>query len=348
MEIYKLLDRFELLYSNDNRLADLRRAYIDQDLTSIFKLCNADEDLRKAVMEENWHSIFRVIDNKRTIGEIEDLRKAVLEENLHSLFRLLPGTDDLRKAVLDKNIHSIFRLLDNKDLKGIVLNDNYYALWRILDKYTGSHFVYAFKNLIENEITFDEDCFSRGQLESKLWLIDELKKTSMSLGTVFLCAGWYGTLATMMFENNLDLVKIRSFDIDRNCPQIAEIFNKKWVVDGWKFKATVQDIHDMNFNGEHVYRVYKSDGEFEVLFDIPDTIINTSSEHIENFVEWYNRIPDGKLIVIQGNDYFEIEEHVNCSKDLKEFSDKSPMTTVLYEGELELPKYKRFMKIGFK
>ena len=96
MEIYKLLDRFELLYSNDNRLADLRRAYIDQDLTSIFKLCNADEDLRKAVMEENWHSIFRVIDNKRIIGEIEDLRKAVLEENLHSLFRLPPGTDDLR------------------------------------------------------------------------------------------------------------------------------------------------------------------------------------------------------------------------------------------------------------
>ena len=54
------------------------------------------------------------------------------------------------------------------------------------------------------------------------------------------------------------------------------------------------------------------------------------------------------MIVIQGNDYFEIEEHVNCSKDLNEFSYKSPMTNVLYEGELQLPKYKRFMKIGIK
>ena len=54
------------------------------------------------------------------------------------------------------------------------------------------------------------------------------------------------------------------------------------------------------------------------------------------------------MIVVQGNDYFEIKEHVNCSENLQEFSDKSPMTTVLYEGQLELPKYKRFMKIGFK
>jgi hypothetical protein len=348
MEIYKLLDRFELLYKHDERLADLRRAYIDQDLTSIFKLSTSSEDLRKAIMEENWHSIFRTIENKRIIGEAEDLRKAILEENIHSLFRLLPGTDDLRKAVVDKNIHSIFRLTNNKDLKGLVLNDNYYDLWRILENYTNSHFVYAFKTLLEKEIPFDEDCFSRGQLESKLWLIEELKKTSMSLGTVFLCAGWYGTLATMMFENNLDIIKIRSFDIDKSCPSIAEIFNKKWVVDDWKFKASVQDIHDINFNDEHVYRVYKSNGEEELLWDTPDTIINTSSEHINNFTEWYNRIPDGKMIVVQGNDYFEIKEHVNCSENLQEFSDKSPMTTVLYEGQLELPKYKRFMKIGFK
>ena len=108
MEIYKLLDRFELLYKHDERLADLRRAYIDQDLTSIFKLSPCSEDLRKAIMEENWHSIFRTIENKRIIGEAEDLRKAILEENIHSLFRLLPGTDDLRKAVIDKNIHSIY------------------------------------------------------------------------------------------------------------------------------------------------------------------------------------------------------------------------------------------------
>ena len=29
----------------------------------------------------------------------------------------------------------------------------------------------------------------------------EVEKIGMHLGTVFLCAGWYGTLATMLFES---------------------------------------------------------------------------------------------------------------------------------------------------
>lgn len=352
MEIYKLLDRFELLYKHDERIADLRRAYIDRDLASIFKLSDCSEDLRKAIMEENWHSIFRIIDNKRIIGELEDLRKAALEGNIHSLFRLLPGTDDVRKAVLDKNIHSIFRLIDNKDLKGVVLNDNYFDLWRLLEQWKGpNQFVYAFKTLHKKEIAFDEDCFSRGQLESKLWLVNELEKCSIAtgpLGTIFLCAGWYATLATMLFDADIDLLKIRNFDSDPTTSHIAEIFNKKWVTEDWRFKSCCQDIHEINFNDEHCYKVFKGNGDSELLYDSPDTIINTSSEHINNFLQWYNNIPDGKIVVIQGNDYFEIEEHVNCSKDLKEFSNKSPMTTVLYEGELQLPKYKRFMKIGIK
>ena len=348
MEIFKLLDRFELLFENDDRFADIRRAYIDQDLSSIFKLSNTADDLRKAVLEQNWHSIFRVIDNRRCLGDIEDFRKVVLEENLHSLFRLLPGTDDLRKAVLNHDLHSIFRLIDYKDLKGLVLNDNYYDLWRVLNNYTNTHFIYAFKTLIESEIKFDEDCFSQGQLKSKKWLVEELKACSVDLGTVFLCAGWYGTLATMLFESKIPLNKIRSFDLDPSCVEIAEIFNKKWVVDNWKFKASCQDIHNFIFNDDHIYRVYKAGGEEELLYDTPDTLINTSSEHIKDYCAWFNRIPDGKLVVVQGNDYIEIDEHINCSKDLKEFSDKSPMTTVLYEGELELEKYKRFMKIGYK
>ena len=349
MDIFKLLDRFEVLYPDDERIADLRRAYIDRDLASIFKLSDCSEDLRKAIMEENWHSIFRTIDNKRIIGELDDLRKAALEGNIHSLFRLLPGTEDLKKAVVDKNIHSIFRLTDNKDLKDVVLNDNYFALWRLLEQWNvPNQFVYAFRTLLKEDILFDEDCFSRGQLESKLWLVNELKKIGIDLGTVFICAGWYATLAVMLFESGLTLEKIRSFDIDESTEKIAEIFNKHWVINGWKFKSVVQDIHDINFK-EHCYIVAKSGGsDFERLWDTPDTIINTSSEHINNFEQWYNKIPDGKNVVIQGNDYFEIEEHVNCSKDLKEFSDKSPMTTVLYEGELQLPKYKRFMKIGIK
>ena len=45
----------------------------------------------------------------------------------------------------------------------------------------------------------------------------------------------------------------------------------------------------------------------------PDTVINTSCEHIENFNEWYDKIPKGKIVILQTNNYFDFE-HVNCSR----------------------------------
>ena len=81
-----------------------------------------------------------------------------------------------------------------------------------------------FKNFFVNETQIDADCFRRGQLQSKLWLVNELKKLKLYLGTVYLCAGWYATLATMLFESKIKLDKIRSFDIDPSCVDIAEVF----------------------------------------------------------------------------------------------------------------------------
>ena len=101
---------------------------------------------------KNIHSIFRCIDNKRMIGEVEDLRKAVLEQNLHSLFRLLPGNEDLRKAVLEDNMHSIFRLVGNEDLKKAVMDDNIWSLFRLLKYKSNTYFVDAFKNFETNDI----------------------------------------------------------------------------------------------------------------------------------------------------------------------------------------------------
>ena len=48
------------------------------------------------------------------------------------------------------------------------------------------------------------------------------------------------------------------------------------------------------------------------------------------------------------NDYFDIEEDVNCATDLDNFSKMAPMEHVYFEGDLELEKYTRYMKIGYK
>jgi len=232
------------------------------------------------------------------------------------------------------------------DLRKTILNNDKYALFRLIQSITDSQLIEGLRKY-KDDTKFNSDCFSRGQLQSKLWLIKELQNLNIDLGTVFLCAGWYGTLATMLFESNIPVDKIRSFDIDDSCIDIAKTFNRPWVIDEWRFQASTEDIHNINFT-EHTYTVTRADGTSAELLDRPDTIINTSCEHIKNFKEWYNKIPKGKLVVLQSNNYYSIEDHVNCSEDLEEFSNSVPMSLILYEGELELNKYTRFMKIGLR
>jgi hypothetical protein len=278
MEIKDLVDRFELLDPNNQNLADLRRSYIDKDLSSIFRLITDDSK--------------------------EDLRKLVMEDNI-------------------------------------------WSLWKLLTSYTDTQFVAALKNFHVNEIQINLDCLSQGQIKSKKWLVDELVKLDLELGTVFLCAGWYATLATMLFESPIKIDKIRSFDIDPSCVSIAEVFNKPWVLQDWKFKSCTNNILDINYDF-YTYNVARSNGTLCELSDNPNTIINTSCEHIENFDEWYNLIPKNKIVILQTNNYVEIEDHVNCSTNLEEFRIQSPMSTILFEGELVLDKYTRYMRIGIK
>ena len=458
----ELLDRYEILYPDNESISDLRRAVIDKDISSIFRLCesqpilrsavldknlhsvfklfnSADDELRKAVIEENRHSIFRIMEQfrdrisdfddikratveknwhslfrlleKHDLNDIQDIKRAVLEKNAHSLFRLfgcgdmieyekpktkpdwhiddlrrafaednlyslfrlfpeddedinlyrtaivnknlrsifklLPANEDIRRAITEENLHSLFRLLKNDDLRKLILENNLYKVWPLLEKYTNTQFTAAFKNFFINDIEIDNDCFSRGQLQSKLWLVDELEKLDLNLGTVFLCAGWYATLATMLFESDITVDKIRSFDIDESCIEIAKTFNKPWVMKNWQFQASVEDICDINYTN-HTYTVTRSNGSTAELSDSPDTIINTSCEHIENFADWYAKIPKGKLVVLQSNNYFEINEHVNCVNNIGEFKEMAPMSELHYMGMRELPKYTRFMLIGYK
>jgi hypothetical protein len=188
------------------------------------------------------------------------------------------------------------------------------------------------------------DAYSIGQIKSKLWLIEHLPD---KLGMVFICAGWYGTLASFMFDKaRHKFDKIRSFDIDSSCYKIADTMNKPWVINGWQFKASTLDISDMKYPTEHT--TYRSNGTSQTLIENPDTIINTSCEHINNFDIWYNNIPDGKLVILQTNNFLEVEGHINCSTNLEEFAKQTPMTQIFYQGELLLEKCTRYMRIGIK
>ena len=346
MEIYEILDRYELLYPEIESFKDLRRLYVDRDWSSLFKLCD-QEELRKAIIEKNAHSIFRLISNKEITGDIEDLRKATLEMNLHSLFRLLPDNEDLRKAVTEDNEHSIFRISEMYEEKKIVLDDNYWSLFKWLYDQKDTSITDGLKSCYREKIKFDHDCLSQGQIKSKKWLIEVLEDAGVNIGITFLCAGWYGLLGSMILESKIRCTNITSFDLDPSTENIANIFNKRHILDEWRFKHVCQDIFDIKFGG-HIFDVTRSDGSTEKIWETPDTVINTSCEHIRYFDNWYSKMPIGTLCIFQTNDYYQIEEHINCSKTLEEFASQTPMRKVVYEGERDLGKYKRFMRIGYK
>jgi hypothetical protein len=187
----------------------------------------------------------------------------------------------------------------------------------------------AIRNSEDRDRTLES--FWGGQLKSKLWLIEFLEKhKAVRNAECVIHGGWNGVLASMIFNSELGMKHITSIDIDPKCKEIASTMNKRQEIDGL-FTSVTADMCDYEYERE------------------PYFVINTSCEHItqEQYEKWLDKIPHGAQIVLQSNNYFEHEEHVNCMKSLSEFKRKSKLD-VSEEAELELPKYTRYMLIGRK
>lgn len=171
------------------------------------------------------------------------------------------------------------------------------------------------------------DAFWRGQIQSKEWLITNLRKNVSKVVSIDIHGGWVGTLASMLFQSDIYVKNIRSVDIDPTCEKIASDMNKLEEMSG-RFRAITADMCAI-----------RSDA---------DVVINTSCEHItqDQYELWLSGLPHNSLIVLQSNNY-KIPEHVRIANDLEEFKQQSGLE-VLWAGELELSLYKRFMIIGKK
>ena len=174
------------------------------------------------------------------------------------------------------------------------------------------------------------ESFWKGQIYSKLWLIDNLYRHIDKAGTIVIHGGWNGVLASLLFQSKIEVGKIISIDIDDSCKETANTINKIEEMQG-RFNSVTCDMS-----------VY----EYEVT---PSVVINTSCEHVnqETYEKWLSNIPNESLIVLQSNDYFDLKEHVRCSIDLEDFERQSSIK-VIDSATLNLPKYNRFMLIGYK
>ena len=184
------------------------------------------------------------------------------------------------------------------------------------------------------------DHFSRGQLQSKLWLVQELEKIidNRNLGTVVMYGGWYATVAAILFKR-FKINKYYNLDMDESVIQIADEFNYRQKV-SQRFESMISDVNQLS---------YDADGKCTLPNGItvkPTVVVNTSCEHMNE--EWFYNLPDGQFVVLQTNNYFENPQHVNCVHSVDEALEKYKFSQVLYSGEIDAMLYYRYMIIGIK
>ena len=381
---------FYKIYKNEDAI-DFKKFILNKNIWSLFKILQKlypdKEDIlndiknilpEKNILESDYvYSFFRILQHHVDESIVDELRRAVTGETFSTKMRPVFSTfkDDkfIRnyytatntehasgQARLNATFNVVATLIENNavvtDLRAIVAHDNRPAMYNCLDYVLDSDLVRILERFEKEKPEYNlHDAFTQGQLRSKLWLLKHLR--GIDLGIVFICAGWYGTLARAMFENErIHFNKIRSFDIDPKCAEVADMINKQWNIDDFKFKASTVDIHSFEWSdspapsdgtiGNFYYNTI-ADNKTVQLKDNPNTFINTSCEHIENFDDWFNLIPKGKLVALQSNNYFEIEDHINCINNLDEFKQQAPLNNIIYEGELVLEKYTRYMIIGY-
>jgi hypothetical protein len=175
------------------------------------------------------------------------------------------------------------------------------------------------------------ESFWKGQIKSKIWLIENLMVHVASIdNNIVIHGGWNGVLASLLFQSSIKTNNIISVDIDPTCEDISRTMNKIEDMLG-KFKAITCSMDDYQY-------------EY-----FPDIVINTSCEHItqDTYNKWLKKIPSKSIIVLQSNNYFELDEHIRCANDITEFIDQSNIK-VWSSSIMELPKYNRFMIIGSK
>lgn len=168
---------------------------------------------------------------------------------------------------------------------------------------------------------FNVDSLSKCQLVSKFRLIELLQFNAGTLGDIVIAGGWYGQLATMLSDADLG-ASYTGVDFDRSIQAIAERLNRH--ID---YTHVVGDMYEFGYDGY-------------------DTVINTSCEHIADLREWLDLLPKGTKVVLQSNNYFELEEHINCSATLNEFIDKADLSEVIMLDEIEMPIYTRYTIVG--
>jgi len=176
-----------------------------------------------------------------------------------------------------------------------------------------------------------EDSVSQGQYDSKLWLIKKLKNIKLYTDEVHIdiIGSWFGFPLIELLSGIFKIKQIDLYDIDENCHKVVAQYINHFDP-AFKIAQYGDYFERTDLRRRHI-------------------VINTSSEHMSDIVsmrKYYKDYPDSPILAIQSNNYFTLDDHINCVNNVEELIDKNHINRVLYKGTQKLPLYDRYMVIG--
>jgi hypothetical protein len=179
------------------------------------------------------------------------------------------------------------------------------------------------------------DCFSHGQVKSKIWLCENLERFLPENSMVLILGSWVNVLGFMMLSRRPDGYSyVKGVDKDEGAVEIANKLCSYWYIEG--IGNTVLD--DANTTDTRGF----------------NAVINCSSEHMEN-TTWFDNIPDGTLVCVQSSNITDTKDPwfvENPSPTIDSFKEKYPLRDIKFCDTLSIQYgdwgYDRYMIIGIK
>ena len=196
--------------------------------------------------------------------------------------------------------------------------------WKNALNSTETSMPYVFKRVM--------DSLNSSQLQSKLWLIEELNCLEIKPTNVCLIAGWYAQYVVPLLLDTFSSIQlIENFEIDKDIREMTYRFNKRFK-DEDKYRVVIKNI---------MFKELSKEQDF-------DLVINCACEHM--FPMWkFREINEEQdpVYVLQSSDDDTHDDHINCVQSADELIEQARIVDVFYSGSIKLDNgTTRFMVIG--
>ena len=188
-------------------------------------------------------------------------------------------------------------------MDSIELND-----WKAVTNYVEQGFLqvpnWMFEHIVQHGNYYPAHAFSKGQLASKSWLLQQLYYVNSAPiePTIAILGSWVGALNPFL-QKSFAPERVYGIDMDADAIEKSERLNQQYVQNSWKYKGVVADVSMLDCSSMQ----FETAGE---LINIkPDWIINTSCEHMDT--GWFDTVDSDQLIIMQTNDSEEFDGHIN-------------------------------------